>query len=172
MRCRGAPPGRANRKARARLKVNPKDGTRWRNRRNGAPAPLKKKEKEGKGGKPRATPANTRLATLIDHERALLSQHQQVGDKMENAADDADFTGSRDMASHRGDLLTQTTKFSRENAVSSGTHARFFIRPAAIAQGARFSASSERSLKETTGRPIRDDSLSRFQVAIIYRSFS
>lgn len=142
-------------------------------RRAGAAIEKRKGRKSEEGGKPRATPANTRLATLIDHERALLSQHQQVGDKIENAADDdADFTGSRDMASHRGDLLTQTTKFSRENAVSSGTHARFFIRPAAIAQGARFSASSERSLKETTGRPIRDDSLSRFQVAIIYRSFS
>lgn len=88
---------------------------------------------------------------------------------MENAAD---FTGSREMASLRGDLLTQTTKFSRENAVSSGTHARFFIRPAAIAQVARLSAFPGRSLKEPTGRPIGDDSLSRFQAAIIYRSFS
>lgn len=47
------------------------------------------------------------------------------------------------MASYRGDLLTQTTKFSREKRRRvSGTNGRFFIRQPSTAQATHFAAAA------------------------------
>lgn len=83
------------------------------------------------------------------------------------------------MASYRGDLLTQTTKFSREKRRRvSGTNGRFFIRQPSTAQATHFAAAASSTRVQDSvayknaGRQRAQTVFFFSSSAIIYRSFS